>query len=198
MERLLSHTTQLGLDPHRSDLEACITTLTRTMALDYGNEKTWRDVVEHLPVLNPSRVDFSGDWVRIGNASDISADQHQNILRRLKALSPWRKGPFELFGIPIDTEWASNIKWNRLLNNISPLNGKRVLDVGCNSGYYMFRMLPDNPEMVLGIDPQILFYYQFKILQRYAGVWPLYFLPARLEDLPVFTGYFDTVFWTGN
>jgi tRNA (mo5U34)-methyltransferase len=54
---------------------------------------------------------------------------------------PWRKGPFTVHGIHIDTEWRSDWKWDRVLPHISPLAGRYVLDVGCGSGYHLWRMV---------------------------------------------------------
>ena len=52
----------------------------------------------------------------------------------LRGLKPWRKGPFEIFGIHVDSEWDSSIKWNRLAGNLGSLAGKRVLDIGSSCG----------------------------------------------------------------
>jgi tRNA (mo5U34)-methyltransferase len=197
MERILSHIDRLRLFFIRDELVSCMEDLRHTMAANQGNISKWRNAVENLPAVSPSECDFTDDRIRIGTASDITYFTKQDLLSGLKSLMPWRKGPFELFGIPIDTEWASNIKWNRLKDAISPLKGRRVLDVGCSSGYYMFRMLEHRPEMVLGIDPQWLYYHQFLAVTRYIVDHPLYFLPVKLESLPLFEGYFDTVFCMG-
>ena len=54
---------------------------------------------------------------------------------------PWRKGPFSLYGVNIDTEWRSDWKWDRVLPHLSDLTGRTILDVGCGSGYHMWRMI---------------------------------------------------------
>ena len=197
MEKLLLHSKKLGLHRVADELAACMANLRRALSVDYGNEKKWRDVLLDLPPARSCDVDYQGDRVRIGSAPDMTDEERDALIQCIKALSPWRKGPFDIFGIPLDCEWASNIKWDRLKNNIAPIKGKRVLDVGCSSGYYMFRMLAHEPAMVLGIDPQLLFYYQYKILEHYAKPENIYYIPAKLEDLPDFKGYFDTVFFMG-
>ena len=53
---------------------------------------------------------------------------------------PWRKGPFKFGSIELDTEWRSDLKWDRLNTTINLAN-HRVLDVGSGSGYYLWRML---------------------------------------------------------
>ena len=84
----------------------------------------------------------------------------------LKKLMPWRKGPFNLHGIFIDTEWRSDWKWQRIAPYISPLEGRTVLDVGCGNGYYGWRMLGEGARFVLGIDPTWLFLMQFLAVQH--------------------------------
>ncbi|MBU1171248.1 MAG: tRNA 5-methoxyuridine(34)/uridine 5-oxyacetic acid(34) synthase CmoB [Proteobacteria bacterium] len=197
MERFYDHLHRLKLDHCRNDLEALIHSLKNRLDLDFGNEKKWRDLYQSLPDIAPSDLDFSGDWIRIGCSSDAHAPEIGALLQTLKAMNPWRKGPFNVFGITVDSEWASYIKWNRLKDAIAPLEGRRILDIGCSSGYYMFKMLDHHPEMILGIDPQLLFYYQFKALQKYIRSDKLYYLPAKLEELPPFGRYFDTVFFMG-
>ncbi|MCK5843119.1 MAG: DUF1698 domain-containing protein, partial [Victivallales bacterium] len=79
-----------------------------------------------------------------------SAEFAADLERVLKKLHPWRKGPFNLFGVEIDAEWRSNLKWNRLSDGISPLKGKLVLDLGCGNGYYGLRMIGEGAERVVG------------------------------------------------
>ncbi|MFS2155672.1 DUF1698 domain-containing protein, partial [Rhizobium sp. Rhizsp42] len=67
--------------------------------------------------------------------------QRAGIEKLLRNLMPWRKGPFSLYSCDIDTEWRSDWKWDRVLPHISSLAGRTVLDVGCGSGYHMWRMI---------------------------------------------------------
>ena len=109
---------------------------------------------------------------------------------------PWRKGPFQVGKTLVDTEWRSDWKWQRISRHIEPLEGKRVLDIGCGNGYHLFRMLGAGADLALGIDPTILFNYQFSLLQRLSQPNRAYLLPLRSEHLPQFGG-FDTVFSLG-
>ena len=111
-------------------------------------------------------------------------------------LSPWRKGPFDLFGVHVDTEWRSDWKWSRVAPHLD-LRGKRVLDVGCGNGYYQWRMLGAGADSVIGIDPNWLFFCQFQAVQRYLPDLPAWHLPFALEDLPAALEGFDTVFSMG-
>lgn len=197
MKNLVANHAKLKIDHCLSDLHQVIIAKEKRLALEYGLEKTCREAFQKLPDINPSEVSLSSDWIKIGNKSDISDTDYKKIYSILEKFSPWRKGPFDLFGIKIDTEWVSFIKWNRLKNNISSLKGKRVLDIGCSSGYYMLRMLEQKPSMVLGVDPQILFYYQFLTLKKYIELPDIYYIPGAMEELPTFHKYFDTIFSMG-
>ncbi len=115
----------------------------------------------------------------------------------LQQLHPWRKGPYRLFDVMIDTEWRSDWKWRRLAPHISPLTGRTVLDVGCGSGYHCWRMAGAGARLVVGIDPSQKFLFQFQAVKKYLGQQPVFYLPLRSEDLPPALGRFDTVFSMG-
>ena len=113
------------------------------------------------------------------------------------ALNPWRKGPFQLGSIHIDSEWRSDLKWARVAPAISSLAGRRVLDVGCGNGYYALRMRGAGAAAVFGIDPTLLYIAQFAAVSRYFVPEPVHLLPLRLEELPAGSHRFDTVFSMG-
>lgn len=162
-----------------------------------GNLPRWRRILEQLPEISPSSIDFNSAAVRIGSADDCSSEAQQQLEQLLRQLHPWRKGPFELFGIHIDTEWRSDLKWDRLKSHISPLDSRVVLDVGCGSGYHLWRMLGEGAKQVIGIDPSLLFTLQFYCLRHFTGVCPAHLLPVTLEQLPDDLQGFDSVFSMG-
>lgn len=164
--------------------------------IKHGDFPRWRQRLAQLPNLTPSQLDL-GEIVTIGTAADIDAGQRAELLTQLQDFIPWRKGPFSLFGIGIDTEWQSQLKWQRLAGNISPLAGRTVLDVGCGNGYYGFRMLQEKAELVIGIDPHIAYFAQFLALKHFVPQLPLFALPLTLEQLPAPLPHFDTVFSMG-
>ena len=197
MKNLIQNHNKLRIDHCLEELNKVVQIKEKILSRDYGLEKTCREAFLKLPDLQPSSIDLTSDAITIGNRDDITSEAYQQLYAVLEQFSPWRKGPFNLFGLDIETEWASYMKWNRLKDRISPLTKKRVLDIGCSSGYYMLRMLEQKPSMVLGIDPQILFYYQFMTLQKYLKIPDIYYMPATMEELPVFKHYFDTIFSMG-
>jgi tRNA (mo5U34)-methyltransferase len=162
----------------------------------YGDFLRWRKLLSELPQIQPLTVEF-GSKVRIGSASDSDLETLTQLREKLLKFIPWRKGPFELFGIDIETEWQSNLKWDRLVKEISSLESRRVLDVGSGNGYSGFRMLEEGAEMVLGIDPHIAYVAQFWLLKHFVAESPIFVLPLTLEQVPPSLNYFDTVFSMG-
>ena len=150
-----------------------------------------------LPDAAPSVRRLDQDRVAAGIREDLSSDQHERLLGLCKAFKPWRKGPFSLFGIDIDSEWDSALKWRRVVPHITPLAGRRVLDVGSSNGYYLFRMAAEHPEVVLGVEPYLRYFAQYLLLQRYIAAPRLHSLPVGLEQLDRISGWFDTVFCMG-
>jgi tRNA (mo5U34)-methyltransferase len=162
----------------------------------HGDLDGWLAVVAGLPKVARGAVDLDRPAIRARGVLD--ARLRGELERGLRALRPWRKGPFELFGLRIDSEWRSDRKWRRIAGHLAPLAGRRVLDVGCGNGYYAWRMAGVGADLVIGIDPTQLFYAQFLALRGYLGQrWPVYVLPLRLEDVPVDLEAFDTVFSMG-
>lgn len=162
----------------------------------YGDLAGWYEALVALPDVSPSQVDLA-QAVRIGLASDVSAETLAQLNTQLQRLIPWRKGPFEVFGIHIDTEWRSDWKWQRLLPHLSPLTGRNVLDVGCGNGYHCLRMYGAGAHQVVGIDPSPRFVVQFYMLKKYLGDIAVDVLPVGIEALPPQTEAFDTTFSMG-
>lgn len=111
------------------------------------------------------------------------------------ALKPWRKGPFNLNELFIDSEWRSFIKFN-ILKPYLNLEGKSVADVGCNNGYYMFKMLEYKPKSITGFDPSELSFLQFSFINQFAKS-DIKFEIAGVESLPSYKMKFDTIFCLG-
>jgi len=164
--------------------------------LRHGDLNRWQAGFETLPDVMPSKICLDTPAVKIGTATDTSIPA-ETIESALQQMHPWRKGPFELFGMHINTEWRSDWKWDRLKDAISPLQGRSVLDVGCGSGYHLWRMLGAGAELALGIDPTPLFSMQFAAIKRYRPDAPVFILPVGIEAMPANMGCFDTVFSMG-
>jgi len=157
----------------------------------------WQNAIDNFPKIIPSEIDFSQSTIKIGNENDCSVHESEQLRKSLLELRPWRKGPYNLFGNFIDTEWRSDWKWNRLVNHITPLKNKKVLDVGCGNGYHCWRMLGEGAKSVVGIDPFVLSLYQFKAINHFINNNSLWLLPLKMEDFPQNTKFFNTVFSMG-
>jgi len=165
-------------------------------SLNHGDLPGWLKTLDQLPPVDPSITNFATD-VRVGTRSDCNADQLRLLQQCLELFIPWRKGPFSLFDVELDSEWRSNLKWDRLIGNIQPLSGRKVLDVGCGNGYHCFRAIGEGADLVLGLEPYLIYVMQFLAIKNYVPKTPCYLLPIRLEQFPGPMQYFDTVFSMG-
>ncbi len=166
--------------------------------MKHGDLIRWQTQLEQLPKLSPQFRDISSDTVKLGDADEITPELQQEFRAQLQAFCPWRKGPYDLFGIHIDTEWRSDWKWQRLENHIASLKNRLVLDVGCGNGYHCWRMLGAGAKRVIGIDPMLLNVMQFQIIKNfYDNNAPIDVLPLGIEALPPKLNCFDTVFSMG-
>ncbi len=161
----------------------------------HGDFEKWVKLLNKLPSTQVNDIDLV-NAVRAGNDGDIDEYTQRHIIGLLKQFMPWRKGPFHIHGIHVDTEWRSDWKWDRVQPHIAPLKDRYVLDVGCGSGYHMWRMLGEQAKMVVGADPSQLFLMQFQAIKHFIPSDAIHLLPIGVEDLPELNA-FDTVFSMG-
>jgi len=166
----------------------------------HGDMTRWAEAFNNLPDIKGVSSELGQDVLTLQSAQ-ADAEQLAQLLAALKGLKPWRKGPFDFFGHHIDTEWHSDWKWQRISPHISSLKNRRVLDVGCGSGYHMWRMLAEGAQRVIGVDPSKLFFWQFEAMKKYLLAQgqevPVHFLPFKMEEVPAGLRAFDTVFSMG-
>jgi tRNA (mo5U34)-methyltransferase len=162
-----------------------------------GHWSHWHKVLNTLPSMELSLVDYMQNTITIRQAKKTNSSQQEQFKQILKSISPWRKGPYNLFEILIDTEWRSDFKWNRLKDHIQPLKDRLIADIGCGNGYHMFRMLGHDPQAVVGLDPTIHYLIQFLLINHYAKDSRVGLLPLRIEKICPIKPLFDTVFSMG-
>ncbi len=161
----------------------------------HGDLPSWLSSLNALPDGGNCSNEFTSS-VQLGQVGEMPADQIALLRNSLEALIPWRKGPFDLFGINLDTEWRSDFKWARIQKHLK-LESRTVLDIGCGNGYHLWRMLAQQPERLVGIDPSPRFVVQFYMLKHYyRGHTPIDLLPLRSEDMPK-QALFDTLLSMG-
>jgi tRNA (mo5U34)-methyltransferase len=197
MISLLSPYQQAALSPYTHEIAGLIEEKQAFLANPTGNFCRYLHVVNQLPDQVPPVIHLHTPAVSAGNSGDLSGTAQLRLETLLKQLSPWRKGPFNLFGIHVDAEWRSDMKWDRVAPHLPDLAGKRILDIGASNGYYMFRMAADHPGLVLGLEPQSAFFCQYLAIQKYVNQDKVACLPATFEELPQMTGVFDLVFCMG-
>jgi len=163
-----------------------------------GHMPKWLTALNALPDIEPSPASQATGAVTIGQPEDLSPEQQVTLRETLMTFQPWRKGPWNFFGIEIDTEWRSNWKWERIQQAISPLKDRLVLDIGSGNGYYSYRMATEDAKLALGTDPYLLYVMQSFIARRYLPQnHPAWVIPFGIEQLPPSLPVFDTVFSMG-
>ena len=164
--------------------------------------RTWKNVEPwFLQLQEASKIEKSnleidyGDWFSVGKKEDLTSEEFEVIEKTAKKLIPWRKGPFKIFGLEIDSEWQSNIKYNLIRPHFN-LKDKVVADIGCNNGYYMFRMLEDKPKRLIGFDPSPLTLHQFEFVNHFVKSDIIYEM-LGVEHLEFYNHKFDFIFMLG-
>ncbi len=162
----------------------------------HGKMPMWEAAIQALPDVELSQLELQ-TRVDIATEADLRDFPQETLVELLKTFHPWRKGPYRLFGIDIDTEWRSDWKWDRVLPHIQSLHGRRVLDVGGGNGYHGWRMQGEGAELVIGIDPTAVFTMQYQLMQHFIQSDKHFVLPIGIEHMPDNLALFDTVFSMG-
>ena len=194
---------QAGLDDWAARIEQQLQQ--RLLDKPHGDMSTWLQAIDDIPELTSHHLVIDQGLVQVGSKSDSTLEQRTALQDALMRLHPWRKGPYQLHGVFLDTEWRSDWKWDRFAPHLSPLTGRKVLDVGCGNGYHCWRMAGAGAELVIGIDPTQLFLMQFQAIRRLIAATPtgpdlcdkVIHLPLGIEDVPSGLRGFDTVFSMG-
>ena len=193
--RFFSDLADSDLAPWQQQLQESVERKLTTV--NHGDLPRWLSALEAMPELVPEQLDLNRGRLLIGTGERCFESELNKLEQSLRTLMPWRKGPYELFGINLETEWRSDFKWDRVEPHLSPLHNRLVLDIGCGNGYHCWRMLAAGARQVVGIDPSWKFLIQFQALKKYIGDLPVELLPLGIEELPKRMQSFDTVFSMG-
>lgn len=164
----------------------------KAIASSWKNIKPLREMILSLPEV---QADISNEDIFKITILNATKEEKGQIENTALALRSWRKGPFFVDDIFIDSEWQSHIKYN-LLREYFDLKDKVVADIGCNNGYYLFRMQEDSPKKLVGFDPTPLFWCQFDFINHFAKSKIVYEL-LGVEHLPAYHEKFDIIFCLG-
>jgi tRNA (mo5U34)-methyltransferase len=160
----------------------------------------WKNIVPLQKAISelpePEVIDRSyGDIVTVVLDSRFEQRYSAQIEQTAKMIMPWRKGPFRIGSLLIDSEWQSQIKYN-LLEAHFDLRDKVVGDIGCNNGYYLFRMHTHRPAKLVGFDPSALYYTQFQFVNHFMNSNIVYEM-LGVEHVEHYEHKFDTLFCLG-
>jgi len=171
----------------------CLEISNQSYQVNNGNIPKWSQAIDIIDSLPKGKLSLKQPYININHDSIDS----ESLLNALHKLTPWRKGPFKINDLTLESEWDGDMKWQRITKHIKPLINKRVLDVGAGNGYFTLRMAMKGAKRALGIEPFLLFNYQFRAIKSMIES-PLnaLLLPIRLEDIPKIA-IFDTVFSMG-
>ena len=171
----------------------CLEMSNQAYQVNNGNIPKWSQAIDAIDALPKGKIALKKPYISI-NQDGIDS---KLLIEALQKLIPWRKGPFMINDLVLESEWDGDMKWQRITKYIKPLKNKRVLDVGAGNGYFTLRMAMEGSKRALGIEPFLLFNYQFRAIKSMIES-PLkaLLLPVKLEDMPK-KPIFDTVFSMG-
>jgi len=176
--------TKVDLDAIRQVRERCI---------EWKNIKPYWEAVMGLPPVERVEVRL-GDTIEI-YPEGLTSKEEENIHQAARTVWPWRKGPFQVATTFIDSEWRSYIKYD-LLKPHFDLKDKIVGDIGCNNGYYLFRMMEEKPKRLVGFDPSAISFCQFKFLDHFIQS-DIKFELLGVEHVEHYEHKFDILFCLG-
>jgi len=163
----------------------------------FGSKKdkridNWLSILNKLPLIKEVNVNLQNQV-----SVDFQCEDMLEIEELILQLLPWRKGPFKLNDINIDSEWDSSKKWIRFKELELDLQDKTILDVGSGNGYYAFRMIGDGADQVLCLEPNLVHVSQFASINHFVGSKKIRMVPERLENSGLRNTNFDLIFSMG-
>ena len=161
--------------------------------LTWKNIRPYQEAIKALPEYSNVTCTL-GDRVTL-QIPNLSMEEAEQIKKTALLMKPWRKGPFQFNTLFIDSEWQSQIKYNLLEPHFN-LKDKIVGDIGCNNGYYLFRMLSQEPKKLIGFDPSAIYYSQFLFVNHFLKSDIVYEL-LGVEHVEFYEHKFDTLFCLG-
>jgi tRNA (mo5U34)-methyltransferase len=173
--------------------DICLRVSLDAFNVNNGNIPKWTIALDELKAIPKGEIELNEPYIRI----DQNSADPILLERAFKRLLPWRKGPFIFNNLKLESEWQGDLKWKRLQKHITPLKNRRVLDVGAGNGYFTLRMAMEGAKKALGIEPFLLFNYQYAAIKSLVNKdINAMLLPIRLEEMPKLS-IFDSVFSMG-
>jgi tRNA (mo5U34)-methyltransferase len=160
---------------------------------------TWKNILPYQEAISALKT-YDAVEVRLADRVEVQigsldSKDAKHIEETAMLMKPWRKGPFQINTLFIDSEWQSQIKYNLLEPHFN-LQDKIVGDIGCNNGYYLFRMLTHKPKKLIGFDPSAIYYSQFMFINHFVKSDIVYEM-LGVEHVEFYEHRFDILFCLG-
>jgi tRNA (mo5U34)-methyltransferase len=131
---------------------------------------------------------------------DVGRKSDDGIKRRIAELGPWFQN-IHVQGVPTAPDHFlgdyPSFKWQRFKQVVpEDLEGRSVLDVGCNAGFYSFEMKKRNAGRVLGIDADPHYLRQASFIAEQTGL-NVEFRQMSVYDVGQLGEKFDLVIFMG-
>ncbi|KAA0449845.1 MAG: DUF1698 domain-containing protein, partial [Candidatus Thioglobus sp.] len=81
----------------------------QAFAVNNGNIGKWEAAIAAIKKQPKGALNYKKPYLHI----DIKAD-FEALQNALKLLMPWRKGPYQIGDLQLDSEWRGDMKWQRL------------------------------------------------------------------------------------
>jgi len=197
MDNLLENASDFEVDNLAASLKELIFEKKQLFCSDTNKLiSDFKSYYQVLPDLKPDCINLDNREVGCFSEKGLLSNEMSTLEQSLKKFIPWRKGPFNLFGVQIDSEWNSFLKWKRFEDKID-FNNIILLDIGSSNGYYLFKAAGKNIKFGLGIEPFIPYYFQFQAVNKYIGLKNISTLPIAFNELPQMENFYDLVFLMG-
>ncbi|MDC3067274.1 tRNA 5-methoxyuridine(34)/uridine 5-oxyacetic acid(34) synthase CmoB [Pseudomonadota bacterium] len=180
-------------------LKSCIGGTKQKIMKNKKNIQRYEDFFDSLPIITGS-VNVRNGTIVFDRSPDNNSDfkQQSSIKNLVNELIPWRKGPYNVMGVPIESEWNCSIKWDRLASKIPALENNVIMDVGSGNGYFAWRMREAGAKLVVCLEPNFASFIQFHFLNQFADDPKIRFVPMSLEESSKSQYLFDKIFIMGT
>ena len=71
----------------------------------HGDFPRWMECMGQLPRIPADQIELNTGTVAVRSERPPDTETQRRIETLLRQLHPWRKGPYDIHGIRIDTEW---------------------------------------------------------------------------------------------
>lgn len=119
--------------------------------------------INPLNACHDMTLDMSG--IQFTHRQTMSLESYHHMHALIYQCRPWKKGPYFINTLHIDGEWDTTQKLARFRRCLPDISGKRLLDIGCNNGFFLFASHALGAETCIGIDPGYRPYFQYLLLK---------------------------------